>query len=151
MYLHFEGFDIDANKRPSDIIVDEMGSLEEFSLLSVEESTKGILSIPEVGADTSVFKIDNTVIEVAVLNDVANIFRNGNLVARLEYLQAIAFHTGSGIIMLDKEACFSQLIVIKRAHSIGRLLYDEPVNWGGDNPEEDPSTHFEFHTETDIL
>ena len=59
--LHFEGFDIDVNNRLGDIVFDELGTLEEFGLLSVEESSGEVLDIPEVGADTTVFQIDAVV------------------------------------------------------------------------------------------
>lgn len=36
--LHFDGFDIDLNNRLRDITIDELGTVEEFGLLSVEES-----------------------------------------------------------------------------------------------------------------
>ena len=52
--------------------------------------------------------------------------------------------------MLDKEVWFSETIVIKRGESIDELLYDEAVNWE-DDPEEDPTTHFEFRTEIQHL
>lgn len=145
--LHFEGFDIDVNNFLSDIVVDEFGTLEEFGLLSISEATKEVLDIPEVGADTTVFKIGETVERVTVVNDVADIYGDGTLVAKLEYPQAIALHTESGVIMLDKEVWFSEMIVIKRGKSVDGLLYDESVNWE-DDPEEDPTTHFEFRTET---
>ena len=67
-----------------------------------------------------------------------------------EYPQAIALRTESGVIMFDKEVWFSETIVIKRGESIDELLYDESVNWE-DDPEEDPTTHFEFHTEIQHL
>ena len=51
--LHFEGFDIDVNNFLNNIVVDEFGTLEEFGLLSVVESSEEMLSIPEVGADTT--------------------------------------------------------------------------------------------------
>lgn len=145
--LHFEGFDIDVNNFLTDIVVDEFGTLEEFGLLSISEATKEVLDIPEVGADTTVFKIGETVERVTVVNDVADIYGDGTLVAKLEYPQAIALHTESGVIMLDKEVWFSEMIVIKRGKSVDGLLYDESVNWE-DDPEEDPTTHFEFRTET---
>lgn len=145
--LHFEGFDIDVSNFLSDIVVDEFGTLEEFGLLSISEATKEVLDIPEVGADTTVFKIGETVEHVTVVNDIADIYGDGTLVAKLEYPQAIALHTESGVIMLDKEVWFSEMIVIKRGKSVNELLYDESVNWE-DDPEEDPTTHFEFRTET---
>lgn len=148
--LHFEGFDVDINNYLNEIVVDEFGALEEFGLLSVVEASKGTLDIPEVGTDTTSFEINEDVIAVSVVNDIAEIYGNGELVAKLEYPQAIALRTESGVIMFDKEVWFSETIVIKRGESIDELLYDESVNWE-DNPEEDPTTHFEFHTEIQHL
>ena len=148
--LHFDDFDIDVNNYLHNVVVDEFGSLEEFGLLSVAESAKETLSIPEVGTDTTVMTIDALVYDVTVVNDIAEVYGDGKLVAKLEYPQAIAFRTESGVIMLDKEVWFSELLVIKQGERIGDLLYDESVNWE-DDPEEDPSTHFEFRTETQDL
>lgn len=148
--LHFEGFDVDINNYLSEIVVDEFGTLEEFGLLSVVESTKETLNIPEVGTDTTVFDIDVIISGVAVVNDVADIYGEGILVARLEYPQAIALQTDSDIIMFDKEVWFSEMIVIKEGTRIDEILYDESVNWE-DDPEEDPTTHFEFRSETQSL
>ena len=148
--LHFESFDIDVNNYLNEIVVDEFGSLEEFGLLSITEASSGTLSIPEVGADTTVMTIDAVVDGIAVINDIADIYGEGEPVAKLEYPQAIAFRTDSGVIMLDKEVWFSELLVIKRGDSVDELLYDESVNWE-DDPEEDPTTHFEFRTETQDL
>lgn len=148
--LHFVDFDIDINNYLSDLAVDEFGSLEEFGLPSITEASKDILSIPAVGTDTTIFQVNKTIKGVTVINDIADIFGDGSQVARLEYPQAVALETDDGIIMLDKEVWFSELIVIKNGDSIGDLLYDESVNWE-DNPEEDPSTHFEFRTEAQEL
>lgn len=148
--LHFDDFDIDVNNYLHNVVVDEFGSLEEFGLLSVAESAKETLSIPEVGTDTTVMTIDALVYNVTVVNDIAEVYGDGKLVAKLEYPQAIAFRTELGVIMLDKEVWFSELLVIKQGERIGDLLYDESVNWE-DDPEEDPSTHFEFRTETQDL
>ncbi len=148
--LHFEGFDVDINNYLNEIVVDEFGALEEFGLLSIVEAPKDTLDIPEVGTDTTSFKINEDVIAVSVVNDIAEIYGNGELVAKLEYPQAIALRAESGIIMLDKEVWFSETIVIKRGESIDELLYDEAVNWE-DDPEEDPTTHFEFRTEIQHL
>lgn len=144
--LHFEGLDVDINNSLSELVVDELGTLEEFGLLSVSESNRELLSIPAVGADTSVFEIGDVVTGVSVINNVIGIYGEGDLVAKIEYPQAIALHMGSGIILLDKEVWFSEMIVIKRGQSIDELLYDESVNWQ-DNPDEDPTTHFDFRVE----
>ena len=148
--LHFEGFDIDINNFLNSIVVDEFGTLEEFGLLSVAESSEEMLSIPEVGTDTTTFEVNEIITAVTVVNDVAGIYGEGALVAKLEYPQAIALHTDSGIIMLDKEVWFSEMIVLKNGERIEDLLYDESVNWE-DDPEEDPTTHFEFCTELQSL
>lgn len=148
--LHFDGFDIDINNYLHDIVVDELGTLEEFGLLSVAEAGSDMLDIPEVGADTTVFDVGETVNDVVVVNDIADVFGDGVPVARLEYPQAIAFTTDAGVIMLDKEVWFSEMIVIKRGDNADEMLYDESVNWE-DDPEEDPTTHFEFRTETQEL
>ena len=52
--------------------------------------------------------------------------------------------------MLDKEVWFSEMIIIKRGKSVEELLYDESINWE-DDPEEDPTTRFEFQTEIQHL
>lgn len=148
--LHFENFDIDINNYLNEIIVDEFGTLEEFGLLSVAEAAKETLSIPKVGTDTTTFEVNEIITAVTVINDLANIYGEGAPVAKLEYPQAIALHTDSGIIMLDKEVWFSEMIVLKNGERIEDLLYDESVNWE-DDPDEDPSTHFEFRTEIQSL
>ena len=51
--------------------------------------------------------------------------------------------------MLDKEEWFSEMIVIKRSGDLEETLYDESVNWE-DDPEEDPTAHYEFHTEVQL-
>ncbi len=148
--LHFEDFDIDINNYLHEIVVDEFGTLEEFGLLSVAEATAETLDIPEVGTNTTVFTVNERVVDLAIVNDIAEIYGNGTLVAKLEYPQAIALHTESGIIMFDKEVWFSEMVVIKRGEKLDELLYDESINWE-DDPEEDPTTHFEFHTETKFM
>ena len=85
-----------------------------------------------------------------MVNDIADVFGDVMPVARLEYPQAIAFTTNSDVIMLDKEVWFYEMIVIKRGGSADEMLYDESVNWE-DDPEENPTTHFEFRTETQEL
>lgn len=148
--LHFENFDVDINNHLNDISVDEVGTLEEFGLLSITKAAKEMLDLPEVGTDTTVIEVNKKIIGVTVINDIADIYGNGKLVARLEYPQAIALHTKTGIIMLDKEVWFSETIALKMGENIDTLLYDESVNWE-DDPEEDPTTHFDFRTEAQSL
>lgn len=144
--LHFESFDIDINNYLHEAVVDEFGSLEEFGFLSVAEASAEALDIPEVGTGTTVFHINETVHGVSFVNDIVEIYGDEKPVVKLEYPQAIVFHVETGVIMFDKEVWFSELIAIKKGGSIEELLYDESANWE-DNPEEDPSTHFRFHTE----
>lgn len=148
--LHFDGFDININNHLRSIVFDEMGSLEEFGLLPVSEAVPETLDIPEVGADTTVFPVGETVKGVTVVNDIIDVFGGGVPVARVEYPQAIAFAFDSCAIVLDKEEWFSEMIVIKRGGDLEEALYDESVNWE-DDPEEDPTTHYEFHTEVQEL
>ena len=148
--LHFDGFDIDLNNYLNEIVVDEFGSREEFGLLSVAEASEDILNIPAVGTDTTVFQVNKTIRGVTVANNIVDIFGDGVQVAKLEYSQAVALETDDGIIMLDKEVWFSELIVIKSGDTIGELLYDESVYWE-DDLEEDPTTHFEFCIEMQKL
>lgn len=148
--LHFDGFDIDINNHLHSIVFDEMGSLEEFGLLSVAEAVPETLDIPEVGADTTVFPVGDTVRGVTVVNDIIGVFGDGVPVARVEYPQAIAFTFDSCAIVLDKEEWFSEMIVVKRGGDLDETLHDESVNWE-DDPEEDPTTHYEFRTEVQEL
>lgn len=148
--MHFEDHDIDVNNRLTNITVDEFGTIEDFGLLSVVEATKETLNLPEVGTDTTIFEIGETVYSVTIINDIVDIYNEDSLVAKLEYPQAIAFHTGSGVIILDKEVWFSEMIVLKRGRNINELLYDESINWE-DDPDEDPTTHFKFHIEIEEL
>lgn len=53
--------------------------------LSVVGSTEEILSIPEVGTDTTTFEVNEIITAVTVVNDVADIYGEGALVAKLEY------------------------------------------------------------------
>lgn len=94
--LHFENFDVDVNNHLNDISVDEVGTLEEFGLLSITEAAKETLNIPEVGTDTTVFGVNETIIGVTIINDIADIYGDGKLAAKLEYPQAIALHTKNG-------------------------------------------------------
>lgn len=103
-----------------------------------------------MGTDTTTFEVNEIITAVTVINDLSNIYGEGAPVAKLEYPQAIVLHTGSGIIMLDKEVWFSEMIVLKNGERIEDLLYDESVNWEDDR-DEDPSTHFEFRTEIQSL
>ncbi len=53
--------------------------------LSVVGSTEEILSIPEVGTDTTTFEANEIITAVTVVNDVADTYGEGALVAKLEY------------------------------------------------------------------
>ena len=148
--LHFESFDIDITNSLSEIVIDEFETREEFGLLSLRTAKSEMLRIPEVGADTTIFHINEFIRSVSVINNVIKIFGNDLLVTKLDYPQAIAFTTDSGTIMLDKEQWFSEMIVIKRGLNASELLYDESVNWDN-NSSEDPSTCYDFCVERDCL
>ena len=148
--LHFDDFDIDINNYLNDIVVDELGSIEEFGLLSIVEAARDMLEIPEVGANTTVFQVGKTIDSITLINDIADVFGDGKLVARLEYPQAVALDIGDGVIVLDKEAWFSELNAIKHGASMNDLLYDDSANWEDDSGE-NLTTHFEFRTETQEL
>ncbi|MCD8316616.1 MAG: hypothetical protein LUB61_04355 [Eggerthellaceae bacterium] len=148
--LHFDSFDIDVNNFLNDIVVDEFGNLEEFGMLSITEAPSDILDIPEVGVDTTVFDINRVVSSVQVVNDIADIYGEELLVAKLEYPQAIVFGLDDGFLVLDKEVWFSEMIVIKQGNEIEGLLYDDSINWE-DDLKEDPTTHFKFRKEVQIL
>lgn len=76
---------------------------------------------------------------LTVINEAAEIFGNGTLVEKLECPQAVALHTATKVIMLNKEVWFSGMIAIKAGNPFDQLLYDEPVHWA-DDPKEDPAT-----------
>ena len=45
--------------------------------------------------------------------------------------------------MLDKETWFSEMIAVKIGEDPLALAYDGAADWE-DDPDEDPSTHYEF-------
>lgn len=143
--LHLSGMDVDVNVRLGMIEVDEMGTLDEFGLMSVSPAPGDELDIPEVGADTTVFPVGEVVRDVRVVNDVIHVYGDGALVATISYPQAIMLGLDTGWLCLDKEIWFSEMIAVKRGDDASKLVYDESVNWEDD--EEDPSTHYEFSVE----
>lgn len=42
------------------------------------------------------------------------------------------------------------MLAVKQGENAGALVYDESINWE-DNPEEDPTTHYEFSTVERVL
>ncbi len=144
--LHLDGMNIDLVNSLEDITVDELGTLEEFGLLKVEKTDCETLDIPEASSDTTIFPIEESIKDVKIVSNCIDIFGNAQKVATIRYPQAVIIETESDFIVLDKEVWFSETITIKRGKSIDGLIYDESQNWE-DDPEEDPSTHYEFRTE----
>ena len=140
--LHFDGLNLDVNNRLREIEVDELGTLEEFGLLSISQSPNERLALAEVSVETTVISVDSTVEEIEVVVDNAEVFGDGKQVASLSYPQAVILHCADGVIVLDKEVWFSEMIAVKRGETDEGLVYDDGVNWE-DDPE-DPSTHYEF-------
>lgn len=97
--LHFEGFDIDVNNFLNNIVVDEFGTLEEFGLLSVVESSEEMLSIPEVGADTTTFEVNETIVAVP-LSTTLQIS-----MAKAPWSQSLSIHRPSPSIRIRASSC----------------------------------------------
>jgi len=144
--LHFDGFSLDINNRLGEIRIDEFGTLEEFGLLSIAESDKRTLEIPEASVDATTIDIERHISGVNIVNDLVEVYGDGTLVAAIKYPQAIAFQTDGDVIVLDKEVWFSEMLTIKLGDDIEDLIYDESVNWEDDS-EEDPGTRYVFKTE----
>lgn len=142
--LHFDGLHVDIINTLGEIEVDELGTIDEFGLLSVCEASSDLLDIPEASADTTTMSIYLPVIGVDIAIDVIDVSGNGNLVASIVYPQAIALQFPDYVLVLDKENWFSEMIAVKQGVDMDTLLYDESVNWE-DNPEEDPTTHYDFN------
>lgn len=142
--LHFDGLDIDFNNRLGDLEVDEYGTIEEFGLMSVARADSSTLNVSEASASTTVMEIGKTVTGVRIVSDEIVVHGDGLPVAEIVYPQAIVLELEDGVIVLDKECWFSEMIAIKQGEDAESLIYDESVNWADDS--EDPSTHYEFST-----
>ena len=143
--LHFNDLNVDINNHLGEIEVDELGSLEEFGLLSVASAPETKLELPEVSAETSSIEIEKTITSIKIVSDSIVVYGDGTPVATITYPQAVILVHEDGVIVLDKECWFSEMIAVKQGKDAENLIYDESVNWE-DNPDEDPSTHFEFST-----
>lgn len=148
--LHFAEVHVDLNNYLGEIVVDEFGSIDEFGLLSVSPASSEQLEIAEVGANTKTIDVGRKITEVQVVNNIIDVFGDGEKVATVVYPQAVVLMHDQGFIVLDKENWFSEMIAVKMANRIEGLIYDDSVNWE-DDPEEDPSTHYSFRTETVAL
>lgn len=148
--LHLDGLDVDINNHLGEIEVDELGSLEEFGLMSVNRASGATLEIPEVSAATTTMEIGKVIIGVRVISNVIVVHGDGAPVATITYPQAIILEHTDGVIVLDKECWFSEMLAVKQGENAGALVYDESINWE-DNPEEDPTTHYEFSTVEQVL
>jgi hypothetical protein len=148
--LHLDGLDVDINNHLGEIEVDELGSLEEFGLMSVNHASGATVEIPEVSAATTTMEIGKVIIGVRVISNVIVVHGDGAPVATITYPQAIILEHTDGVIVLDKECWFSEMLAVKQGENAGALVYDESINWE-DNPEEDPTTHYEFSAVEQVL
>ena len=141
--LHLDGAAVDVDNFLGDVEVDELGTIEEFGLLSVRRSSPEKLSLPDVGTDTTVGGIGRAVTGVFVIVNDVGVYGEGALVASLSYPQAIAIELDGKYLVLDKETWFSEMIAVKIGEDPLALAYDGAADWE-DDPDEDPSTHYEF-------
>ena len=148
--LHLDGAAVDVDNRLADIVVDELGTIEEFGLLSVRRSSLETLALPDVGADTTTRPVGRVVTGVSVLADEVTIHGGGTPVASLSYPQAILVGLGDERLVLDKETWFSEMIAVKAGPDPLALAYDGAADWE-DDPDEDPTTHYEFSSHVEEL
>lgn len=148
--LHTAGKAVDLNNTLGEIVVDEFGTLDEFGLMSVTMSDQGVLEIPEVSSDTSVISVGKKIRSVRVVNDVITIYGDEVAVAKIRYPQAVILDLGDEFLVLDKETWFEETISIKAGQNAMDLVYDDTVNWA-DDPEEDPTTHYEAGIEVEMI
>ncbi len=140
--LHLDGADVDVDNRLADIVVD--------GLLSVRRSSLETLALPDVGADTTTRPVHKVVTGVSVLVDDVSIHGGGTPVASLSYPQAILVGLGDECLVLDKETWFSEMIAVKAGPDPLALAYDGAADWE-DDPDEDPTTHYEFSSHVEEL
>ena len=140
--LHSDAGCVDVNNRLGEVTVDELGTVDEFGLMSVSEAEGNILDVPEASPETTVIPVGKRVAGVSVVNSRIDVHGNGELVARITYPQAILLDLGDEWLVLDKETWFDETIAIKAGANPVELVYDDSVNWA-DDPEEDPTTHYE--------
>jgi hypothetical protein len=146
--LHFEDFDIDIRVHLEDVAYDDSGSVDEYGLMSIDESSSDVLAMSEICEDATVYDIDKVIISVHVVDDTGEVYENGILVSRVVYPQAIAFRCEDGFIVLDNGAWFSELIDIGMyKDAIEKTIYDESFSWE-DEPDQAPTIHLAFKTET---
>ena len=140
--LHFGNFSLDVNNRLGEITVDELGTVDEFGLMSVSVAGNATLNVPEASPETTVIPVEKRVVSVAVVDDIVEVYGNGKQVASIAYPQAILFDLGDEWLVLDKETWFEETIAVKAGADPTLLVYDDTVNWA-DDLDEDPTTHYE--------
>ena len=141
--LHLDGADVDVDNFLGDVEVDELGTIEEFGLLSVRRSSPEKPSLPDVGTDTTVGGIGRAVTGVLVIVNDVGVYGEGARVASLSYPLAIAIELDGKYLVLDKETWFSEMIAVKIGEDPLARAYDGAADWE-DDPDEDPSSHYEF-------
>lgn len=144
--LHLERLHIDLICKLSEVVMDEFGTTDEFSILEVQESTEEILSLPEVSADTTVVYVNSIVENIEVINTQIDVYGDGKRVASISNAQALIFHLEDSVLVLDKENWFSEMIAVKSGSTADELIYDDSENWVVD-PVEDPTTQYEYQIE----
>ena len=144
--LHFDGLDLDIRNTLSDIKIDEFGTLEEFGLLSVQVADGAILQVSETHTDATVLDMNMLLRGIWVQVNRVDVYGDDQLVASVLYPQALGFELDEGVLVLDKEEWFSEMIAVKYARGTAPAVYDECVNWEDDSAE-DSGTHYEFSAE----
>ena len=144
--LHFEDCALDVNNRLGEITVDELGTVDEFGLMSISVASVETLDVPEASPQTTIIPVGKRVEGITVVDDIVEVFGDGNPVANIAYPQAILFDLGDEWLSLDKETWFEETIAIKAGTDPALLVYDDTINWA-DDPDEDPTTHYEASTQ----
>ena len=144
--IHAESDSIDVINRQEPMTMDEFGNQDEFGTLHVYPASQEALKMPEIGSAASSFPVKKEIRSVTLFGERIDVYGEGDLVASVEFTQAIAFDLGDEFLVLDKETWFGETISIKRGTSLEGLIYDDAKNWE-DDPEEQPTTHYEVYTE----
>ena len=144
--IHAESESIDAINRQEPMTMDEFGNQDEFGTLHVCSAPQEALEMLEASSEATSFSLNKEIRSMTLFNERIDVYGEGDLVASVEFTQAIAFDLGDEFLVLDKETWFGETISIKRGTSLEGLIYDDAKNWE-DDPEEQPTTHYEVRTE----
>ena len=114
--------------------------------MSISVASVETLDVPEASPQTTIIPVGKRVEGITVVDDIVEVFGDGNPVANIAYPQAILFDLGDEWLSLDKETWFEETIAIKAGTDPALLVYDDTINWA-DDPDEDPTTHYEASTQ----